>query len=290
MNLSDLLDRPIAFQRPFVKLGAGINGALMLSQAIYWSRRTNDPDGWFYKSQVEWEEETGMTRYEQEGARKALIKLGVLEELKRGVPCRLHYRVNMKALRANLLGENQQTSLGNFPKQACDFSPSKEGENQQAITENTAETTQEITPESSTLALFEQPRPDDMTGPKDPAALTYATWMAYSNAYHRRYGTYPLWNKANGGKIAQIISRVGKDNAPGVAEFYLTLNDAFYVRKLHPVGNLLSDCESIYTQWATGRSMTATRAKQVDQTQANFSAADEAMALIQKRRGMQHAQ
>ncbi|MGL1664079.1 hypothetical protein ACSTJP_00070, partial [Vibrio parahaemolyticus] len=71
---------------------------LMLSQALYWSKRTNDPDGWFYKSQVEWEEETGMTRYEQEGARKALIKLGVLEELKRGVPCRLHYRVNMKAL------------------------------------------------------------------------------------------------------------------------------------------------------------------------------------------------
>jgi hypothetical protein len=284
VNLSDLLDRPVAFHRAFVSLGLGVTGALMLSQAVYWSRRTSGGDGWFYKSQVEWEEETGLTRYEQEGARKMLIKMGILQEEKRGVPCRLHYRVDMASLRANLLGESQQSSLGNFPKQVCEFSPSKDGENRQAIkTEITTETTTEITTEHITGTLFERASGDETTGPKNPEAKTYETWKAYSEAYLGRYGNLPLWNKAVGGKLAQVVARVGKENAPLVAAFYLTINDAFYVRKLHPVGNLLADCESIYSQMVNGNRMTAARARQIDGTQSNFDAAQQAKAMLRKR-------
>ncbi len=46
VNLVELLDRPIAFHRPFVELGLGVTGALFLSQALYWSRRTNS-SGYF---------------------------------------------------------------------------------------------------------------------------------------------------------------------------------------------------------------------------------------------------
>jgi len=97
-ELKKLLDRPIAFHRPFVKITGSVNGALMLSQAFYWANRTNDPDGWFYKTQQEWEEETGLTRREQDGARAKLRSVGVIEEKLVGVPARLYYRVNMKAL------------------------------------------------------------------------------------------------------------------------------------------------------------------------------------------------
>ncbi|WJY13636.1 hypothetical protein PCO82_13785 [Pectobacteriaceae bacterium CE90] len=92
MDILHVLDRPIAFQRSFVRMGAGITGALLLSQLIYWTNRTN-ADGWIYKTQEEWEEETGLTRYEQESARKKLRGLGVLvEQKKRGsgktvLPC-----------------------------------------------------------------------------------------------------------------------------------------------------------------------------------------------------------
>lgn len=34
----DYLDRPTAFHRAFVQLGIGITGALLLSQALYWSK------------------------------------------------------------------------------------------------------------------------------------------------------------------------------------------------------------------------------------------------------------
>lgn len=97
--LPEYLDRPIAFQRAYVSITGSITAALMLSQAVYWSTRTTDPDGWFFKTQVEWEEETGMTRTEQETARRKLENLGLMSEDKRGVPCRVHYRVeNIKLL------------------------------------------------------------------------------------------------------------------------------------------------------------------------------------------------
>lgn len=95
---TSVFDRPIAFQRGFVSLGCGITGALMLSQAVYWSKRTSDPDGWFYKTAKEWEEETGLTRCEQETARARLNNIGALQEKKQGVPCKLYYRVDFKVL------------------------------------------------------------------------------------------------------------------------------------------------------------------------------------------------
>jgi hypothetical protein len=61
-----IFDRPIAFQRPFVELTGSVTAALFLSQAYYWSSRTTLQDGWFYKTREEWEEETGLTRYELE--------------------------------------------------------------------------------------------------------------------------------------------------------------------------------------------------------------------------------
>lgn len=135
-------DKPIAFNRDFVCLGIGITGALFLSQAIYWSKRTKDEHGWFYKTQEEWEEETGMTRYEQETARKKLKSIKVLEEKKAGVPARIFYRVNDEKLHEILLAtknaEMSQSSLGKSLKQEWGNTPN-------IHTENTAETTPKIT-------------------------------------------------------------------------------------------------------------------------------------------------
>ncbi|WP_447869895.1 HNH endonuclease [Serratia fonticola] len=112
MELLRLLDRPIAFQRSFVRLGAGIPGALFLSQAVYWNARTTDPEGWFFKTQSEWEEETGLKRSEQEKARKSLVSIGVLEESKKGLPAKLYYRINEDKLALALQGELQKVELG----------------------------------------------------------------------------------------------------------------------------------------------------------------------------------
>ena len=103
----ELLDRPIAFHRVFVELTGSVTAALMLSQALYRSRRTKDPAGWFWKTQEEWQEETGLNRPEQERARARLRTLSFWQEERRGLPARMFFRLDLNALEAALLGDPQ---------------------------------------------------------------------------------------------------------------------------------------------------------------------------------------
>lgn len=156
--LETLLDRPIAYHRVFFDLTDSIKAALMLSQAVYWSKRTKDEEGWFYKSRHEWRAETGMTREEQEGARRILRQLGCWQEKLHGVPGRLFYRIDFNILYqklwalneaqggkpANLMAENPPTRERKTTQQAGGKPPSKQAKKPPTfITEITAETTSE---------------------------------------------------------------------------------------------------------------------------------------------------
>ncbi len=125
MSILNLLDRPIAYHRTFAAISGSICAGIFLSQAFYWSQRTADPDGWFWKTQEQWFDETFMTRYEQETARKKLVAIGVLEQKKQGIPAKLFYRINRKALEikmqkyADSFAEIQQTGVMESSKQVC---------------------------------------------------------------------------------------------------------------------------------------------------------------------------
>lgn len=94
MTLLDLLDRPISFQRCFVDLTGSINGALMLSQAVYWSRRTSKDDGSFYKSRDEWQDETGLTHEQQEAVRRKLRTFPFWKERNDRITHRVWYTID----------------------------------------------------------------------------------------------------------------------------------------------------------------------------------------------------
>ncbi len=115
-DILSLLDSPIAFHRIFVSVTGSVTAALFLSQTVYWSKRTRNGEGWFYKSRDEWTEETGLSRFEQEHARKTLKKLGILEEKREGLPAKLFFRLVSSRLNYEL------TSL--IPKGGC-FSANK---------------------------------------------------------------------------------------------------------------------------------------------------------------------
>jgi hypothetical protein len=148
------LDRPIAFHRAFVQLGIGINGALLLSQALYWSKRTKDADRWLYKSIEEWGEETGMTRREIDTARFKLRKLGILLEKKQGVRCRIYYRID----EPNLIGCLGQTSMADCANPEFTHTPGCSGEIRQPITENTQRLPNITTETTSRKSAFGLPR------------------------------------------------------------------------------------------------------------------------------------
>ena len=96
--LKKLLSHPVAFHRIFASIGGGATEGLFLSQAYYWSQHTKDPEGWFYKTSEEWNEETTLTRREQETARRSLRGLGILKEKRKGQPAKLFYQVDVECL------------------------------------------------------------------------------------------------------------------------------------------------------------------------------------------------
>jgi len=145
--IQTLLQRPIAFHRVFVPLG-GVTGALFLSQLLYWSDRGSEGSGWIYKTQAEWTDETGMTRREQETARRQLREAGVIEERYKGLPAKLFYRINFDALSEFIEGqvkvaETRTSKDGGNVQPVCTKSPSKRGGKRQSTnkTEITSETT-----------------------------------------------------------------------------------------------------------------------------------------------------
>ena len=158
MKSSNLLDRPIAFHRCFAELGGSVNAGLMLSQAVYWSKRSTTKDGWFWKTAEEWTEETYLSRTEQATARKQLKRLACWQEELRGVPAKLFYRIDFDAL-DDLLSESKPSGIVETSFQESSNPVFRNPANkpsgilQTFITETTTEITSETTTERG-----EQPR------------------------------------------------------------------------------------------------------------------------------------
>ncbi|MES2461137.1 MAG: hypothetical protein V4671_11185, partial [Armatimonadota bacterium] len=175
-------DRTIAYKASLAHAVGSSLAGLLLSQFWYWTNHLGaegeERDGWFFKGRDEIFEETALTRYEQEGARKRLIQLGVLEEERRGVPARLWFRLNKDRLyellheylqsiprdsstghvpatqlgefpptgdATNKMGEIPPTRQGNFPQQDRGETPSKQAGFPPTITESTHQTTSKNT-------------------------------------------------------------------------------------------------------------------------------------------------
>jgi len=113
---------------------------------------------------------------------------------------------------------------------------------------------------------------------KEPPPSAEA-WNAYAQAYRHRYQAEPVRNAMVNGQMAQLVGRIGAEEAPQVAAWYVGHRNQRYVGNGHSVGFLLMDCEKLRTEWATGRQVTQTQAIQADKTQTNFNVFDK---LIQE--------
>jgi DNA-binding PadR family transcriptional regulator len=154
------------------------------------------------------------------------------------------------------------------------------------ITNHSGETSSAAPQKSaSQLAVIEviQPRieiPADMPGPKDQDCKTFKAWANYAFAYRKRYQAWPVWNAKVAGQVGQLVNRLGADIAHHVAAYYVSINDARLINDCHSLNNLLAKAEAYHTQWATGRQMNGRTARQMEDTQANINAAQEAARNI----------
>lgn len=313
MNVWELLDRPIAVHRPLVSLGVGITGAVLLSQALYWTRRTTDPNGWFYKTMEEWEEETGLTRSEQATARKRLREACLMVERFAGVPARLYFRVETGLLSQKLmqlLSESPHASARDSGMQGCSNPATllagsqltkAAGKLQPRVkAETTAETTSETTATgigplkratrrstpkllsplgpivvtSPAGRLFELP--GDLRYPRDDTVKSFKTWANYAYCMHKRYGTWPVFNARQAKLCTTIVDNVGADVAPKLVAFYVSYEgDSFVLKSCHPLSILSTQAE---TWLMKAQSAKAAQSDGVARAAANLSAVGDSVS------------
>lgn len=94
--------RCVAFHPRLVQLTGRVTAGLLLSQALYWSRKLalSEParQGWFWKTREDWRNETGLSRREQDYSRRILKDLGLWQERRVGMPAKMWYRIDLDAL------------------------------------------------------------------------------------------------------------------------------------------------------------------------------------------------
>lgn len=117
---------------------------------------------------------------------------------------------------------------------------------------------------------------------RDRQQACRAIWSAYAAAYQHRYGTHPVRNSKVNGQVRDLLKRLGAEEAPAVAAYFVGINDAYLIRNCHDLGSLLARAESYRTQWATDRQMNGATARQLERTQANLNAAKEAAESIRE--------
>jgi len=106
-----VFDIPVTFHRSLVGVTGSVTAALMLSQAIAWTETlTPDEGGWFTKSQGDWADATGLSRWEQETARRVLRDADFMEERKSGLPAKLWFRVRQAQIWKALHAVSQSTA------------------------------------------------------------------------------------------------------------------------------------------------------------------------------------
>jgi hypothetical protein len=105
---------PVAFHAAYARIAGSISAGLFLSQAVFIQKsriqkstitdeRGIEHAGFWYHSRQQWEEETHMTRWEQEAARKALIERKLLQEALVGLPAKLYFRINLNRVKAAVI-------------------------------------------------------------------------------------------------------------------------------------------------------------------------------------------
>ncbi|MGN8259484.1 phage replication protein [Pseudomonas sp. SMSB3] len=201
-----------------------------------------------------------------------------------------------KKIRAG--SEKSPSKVGKKSAPGSEKSPTNQDTSNQDTNQGTSHSVQDAPalpsqPAALTLVSSDAPRceiPADMPGPKDPTCKTFKAWANYAMAYRSRHGAWPVWNAKAGGQIGQLVDRLGIDVAHHVAAYFVRINDSKLVNRLHSLGDLLQNAEAYHTQWVTNRQMTGTTARQIEQTQANVSAAEQALQAQRAKRAATHAE
>lgn len=188
------LGQPIAYYPQLAKPLGGVTAAILFGQLFFWQDKTTNPLG-VYKTQAELEQETGLSRREQETARKKLVELGILIETHKRLEHRIYFKLDLAKFDA-LMADIREATNPPFPNGTSEHSPMAESDIREATnppfvnTEITTENTNNIPPispqgEISSAAPKKSKKSTSavkVDNPEQVALPDYverATWVAY---------------------------------------------------------------------------------------------------------------
>lgn len=263
--LEKLLRRPIAFHPIFAEVAGSMNAGIMLSQAYYWTQvlRDSNPQrqGWFYKTRDEWAQETHLTRYEQDGARVILRKSGFWNEVRKDVPAKMWYRIDLPKLEnaiqkaiqeSSQMVENQPTSWGKTSQQDGGKTPNKMVEKPPSITESTPESTHkvpQVAGKNRPATIDSQPTSETLPdNPPSEEELTLLETINLPRKFDKRFqpllSHYGKWNRQLGFPVVtqrrdeNRLRQFLKDNRTLILPVLMTTMDNAFKSINNPFGKL----------------------------------------------------
>jgi hypothetical protein len=93
-KVKDMLpNKVVGYSPDLARMVGGATIGLFLSQLLFLSDKGANPGGWVYKSEQEMGKETGLTKREQQTARRKLLSLGVIAIMRGGWKNTYHFKV-----------------------------------------------------------------------------------------------------------------------------------------------------------------------------------------------------
>jgi hypothetical protein len=111
-QIKDMLPhRVVGYSPDLARIVGGATIGLFLSQLLFLSDKGNNPDGWVYKSEQDMGKETGLTKREQQTARRKLLALGVIAIMRGGWKNTYHFKVIWEKLYQVIAGIQQRQNV-----------------------------------------------------------------------------------------------------------------------------------------------------------------------------------
>jgi len=201
-TLSTVMSRPIAFHRIFVGITGSVTAGVMLSQMWYLkdTPTVKARGEWFWRTRDEWMEETGLSRTEQEHARKVLRDLGFISEEKKDIPPKIYTTIHSVNIVQAIISYTQATNplRDTNLQETCQLYGRKPAKYTAGNLPNNTESSTESstdTKEKDIMSEVENPTPDVSISvadakkktPKPPKTKPTPEDEAFTRAYWERF-------------------------------------------------------------------------------------------------------
>jgi hypothetical protein len=111
-KVKDMLPhRVVGYSPDLARIVGGATIGLFLNQLLFLSDKGANIEGWVYKSEAEMGKETGLTKREQQTARRKLLALGIIAIMRGGWKNTYHFKVLWEKLYQVIAGSQQAQNV-----------------------------------------------------------------------------------------------------------------------------------------------------------------------------------